>query len=361
VLALALAAGAAPAAQVVDPATARSAISTPVAVAQDGELAALAAAGRAGELAARLERIAHDATLPLVAREWLLDRGLHALARGAPTPAARDSIMRLAARGPVVYTRIDPDHGNRATPLYDTGATARFVLRQWDRAAARDAAALEIAAGRTAPVARFADPGASDAVRAGIADAYRAAALAALAAQRAAVADALAAGRRVDELGLVVAGRLADAALFERVLGYADPPVALAAIPAATSAFDAGTALALLAQASRRADIASAATLAIGTLAREDAAARGFLLDAVTEPDVGPSAAAALARLGDPAVSAQVGRRLGSADDEAARRRLVLALKLDGSPAARAELERFAKSGAGSAPLRQEVTQWLGR
>jgi hypothetical protein len=360
-LALALAAGEAQAAQIVDPAAARLAISTPAIVARDGELAALAAAGRATELAARLERIAHDATIPAISQEWLLDRGLHALARGTPTPAARSSVTRLAARRPLVYTRIDPDHGNRATPLYDTGATARFVLRQWDRAEARDAAAADIAAGRTAAVARFADAASGGAVRDGIADAFRAAPPAALAAQRAAVEDALAQGRRADALGLVLAERLADADLFGLVVDYADEPFALAAIPAAARTLEPGAALALLARASRRADIASAATLAIGALAPRDPAAQRFLLEAVAEPDIGASAAAALGRLGEPAVSAEIGRRLDVAADEGTRRRLVLALKLDGSPAARDALGRFAKGGAGSAPLRQEVRQWLER
>jgi hypothetical protein len=360
-LALALAAGAALAAEVVDPASARRAISSPAVVARDDEFAALAAAGRISELAARLERIAHDATIPAVSREWLLDRGLHALARGAPTPAARASVTRLAARRPLVYTRIDPDHGDRATPLYDTGATARFVLRQWDRAAARDAAAADIAAGRTAAIERYAAAAAGGAVRDGIADAFRAASPAALAAQRAAVELALVQGRRADALGLALAEQLADAALFGLVVDYAEEPVALAAIPAATRTLEPGAALALLARASRRADIASAATLAIGRLAPRDPAAQRFLLEAVADPDIGASAAAALARLDEPAVGAEIGRRLEATADEGTRRRLVLALRLDGSPAARDALERFAKSGAGSAPLRQEVRQWLER
>lgn len=360
-IALALTAGTALAVQVVDPATARRAISAPVVAAQDGEIKALAAAGRSTELAARLERIAHDATIPAIAQEWLLDRGLHALARGAPTPAARASVSRLAARRPIVYARIDPDHGDRATPLYDSGATARFVLRQWDRAAARDDAAADIAAGRTAAVARFADAASDVAVRDGIADAFRAAPPSALAAQRAAVEDALAQGRRADALGLALAERLADAGLFGLVVDYADEPVALAAIPAAVRTLEADAALSLLVRASRRADIASAATLAIGTLAPRDAAAQRFLLEAVAEPDIGASAAAALGRLGEPAVTAEIGRRLDVAADEGTRRRLVLALKLDGSPAARDSLGRFAKGGAGSAPLRQEVRQWLER
>jgi len=360
-VALGLVADAAYAAGVVDPASARRAVSSPVVVAQDGELAALAAAGRATELAARLERVAHDATLNDVAREWLLDRGLHALARIAPSPAARASVARLASRPPLVYAHIDPDHGDRATPLYDAGATARFVLRHWDRIAARDAAFAEIGAGRTAAIERFDGAAEGDPVRDGIADAYRDAPPAALATQRAAVADALLQGRRVDALGLIVAGRLEDAALFGLVFDYADEPVALAAIPTLARTLDDAAAFALLARASRRADVASAAVLEIGRLAAGDGAARQFLLESVAEPDIGPSAAAALARLGDPAVSAEVGRRLAASDDEATRRRLVLALKLDSSPAARTELARFVKTGAGSAPLQKDVRQWLER
>jgi hypothetical protein len=260
-----------------------------------------------------------------------------------------------------VYARIDPDPGDRATPLSDAGATARFVLRHWNRVAARDAAAAEIAAGRTSTIARFADAAAGDPARDGIADAWRAAPPAALATQRAAVSDSVAQGRGVDALGLIVAERLADAALFALVLDYAEEPVALAAIPAATRTLDGGTALALLVRASRRADVASAAVLQAGRLAEGDGAARQFLFESVAAPDIGPSAAAALARLGDPAVSADIGRRLAASEDEPTRRRLVLALKLDATPAARDELARFANTGAGSAPLQKEVRQWLER
>jgi hypothetical protein len=360
-LALGLVAGPASSARVVDPASAKHETSSPLVTAQDAELTALAAAGRATELAARLERIARDAALPDVAREWLLDRGLHALAGIAPAPAARASVARLATLRPQVFTRVDPDHGDRATPLYDAGATARFVLRAWDRAAARNIAAASLAAGRTDAVARFAaasrrDPGAE-----GVADAFRAAPASLLAGQRAAVAGTLVAGGNADALALILAERLPDAELFGLVFDYADEPVALEAIPAAGQTLAASSALEVLARASRRAEIASAAVLEIGRLAEHDGPARRFLLDAVAEPATGSSAAAALARLGDPAVSGQIGQRLAASNDELERRRLVLALRLDASPAAREELARFARSGAGSAPLRKEVREWLER
>ena len=190
-----------------------SAISAPAVAARDAGLAALAAEGRATELAARLDLIAHDGTLEDVAQEWLLDRGLHALARLSPTPAARATVIRLTARAPTVYARVDPDHGERATPLYDAGATARFVLRTWERVAARAAAAAGLAARDARIAARFARES-SDAARAGTADAFRGAPLDEIAAQRHAVASALAEGRRVDALALIVAERLADPALF---------------------------------------------------------------------------------------------------------------------------------------------------
>lgn len=363
-LTLGLAAGPALAARIVDPAAARQSIQSTAVVSRDAQLSALAADGHATELAAQLEEIARDTTLIDVAQEYLLDRGLHALARIPPTPNARASVARLTARAPTILARIDPDHGDRATPLYDAGATARFVLRTWDRNAARALAASALAAGSTRPVERFAGSGPAKVAapeRAGITDAFRAAPIAELAAQRAVVADALQGGLRVDALGLILAERLADPALFALVFDYADEAVALAAIPAAAHILDASSALAALARASRRADIASAAMLETGRLAASEAAARHLLYEALADPGLGPSAAAALGRLSDPGVCAELGQRLAKARSEEERRLLVLALRLDPQPAARAELERFAKAGAGSPQLQREVRRWLAR
>ncbi|HEY6099841.1 MAG TPA: hypothetical protein VIW03_10450, partial [Anaeromyxobacter sp.] len=350
--------------RIVDPASARRAVENPAVLARDAELAALAAGPRPTELAARLEVIARDATLADVAQEWLLDRGLHALARMAPTPAARATVGRLASRAPIVYTRIDPDHGDRATPLYDAGATARFVLRTWNRNQARAIAELELAAGNTRSVDRYAAHAAEHArspVLSGIADAFRAAPAPQLATQRSAGIAALAAGQRVDALVLILAERLADPELFGLVFDNADEETALAAVPAVARVLDAPAALGALTRASRRSDIGSAALLEIGRLAKEDPAARDALFDALADGARAPSAAAALAWLADPSVSAELGRRLALAKTEDTRRILVLALKLDADPAARAGLARFAQSGAGSPKLQREVRSWLAR
>lgn len=359
-LAVACAADAAP--RVVDPASARQAVEVPAVLARDAELAALAAGDRANDLAARLEVIAHDATLTDVAQEWLLDRGLHRIARLGPTPAARATVARLSTRAPIVYTRVDPDHGDRATPLYDAGATARFVIRTWNRNEARQIAEAELAAGNTRSVDRYAAHAAEHAhgpVLSGIADAFRAAPAPQLASQRAALVAAIEAGQRVDALALVVAERLADSALFDLVFDNGDAETALAAVPAVARGLDAQTALGVLARASRRGDVGSAALLEIGRLAGNDAAARQVLFDALSDPARAASAAAALARLGDPSVSAEIGRRLAAAKTEDERRVLVLALKLDANPAARAELGKFEQSRRGSPKLQQEVRAWL--
>ncbi|HEU5468236.1 MAG TPA: hypothetical protein VFU77_02950, partial [Steroidobacteraceae bacterium] len=176
-----------------------------------------------------------------------------------------------------------------------------------------------------------------------------------------AVAGALAAGRRVDALALALAERLADRELFELVIDYADEPEALAAVAAVSRSLEPASALAALERASRRADIGSAAVLEAGRLAASDDRARAFLFEALADPGVAPSAAAALARLGDSTVSAEIGRRLAKASADGEQRLLVLALELDGSPAARAELERFAKTGAGSPQLRAKLDRWLDR
>ena len=360
-LVLALAASThAVAARVVDLASARQAISTPAVTARDAGLAALAGEGRSAELAARLDLIAHDGSLSDIAQEWLLDRGLHALARLAPSPAARATVTRLSARTPIVYAHVDPDHGERATPLYDAGATARFVSRSWARNAARALAEAGLAARDTRVASRLAAE-ASEAARAGAADAFRDAPLGEIAAQRPAVAAALSAGRRVDALALILAERLADGNLFGLLIDYADEREALAAVAAAPRVLDSAAALEALARGSRRADIASAAVLQAGRLAAHEAAARSFLFDALADPGIAPTAAAALGALRDPGAIAELGRRLARARNEQERRLLLLALRLDAGPAARAEIERFARTGAGSPQLQAKTRRWLER
>ncbi len=345
-------------AQVVDAGAVQRATQKPEATDRASRIDALEAARDTDGLAAEVHA-ALAAPSDAIVREWLLDRGLHALARQAPTAAAKRVVHEIAQRRPEVMVRVDPDHGGHAVPLYDPGATARFVLGTWARTAARESTLAALASGSGAPLDTFASL--DSASRAGVVDAFMSLPLASLAGHRDAILGGLERGERLDELALTAATRLRDAALLEAVIGYADGASALAAVRDAHAVLSDASALDVLIAATRRPEVASAALLQIGALARDDARARELLFAALDDGHNGASAAAALADLHDSAVAARLGERLRTGTSERALRHGVLTLKLDGSAAARAELERFMRLGTGSAQLRKEVRTWLAQ
>jgi hypothetical protein len=314
------------------------------------------------ELVNAIRGLPQTAAKGSIAHELLLDRGLHELGRTPPTPAARALVEQTARLPPTIYVRVDPDHGSHAAPLYDPGATARFVLNQWTRIAARDEALTALASGQRWPLERYAQseaPAERDAAKAGVVEAFEQAPARTLANMRDALAAALRGGERIDELAAVAAERLRDAELFTLVLAHADAPVALRALGKMSRALSAAEQFDSLRAAAQRAELASAATLQIGRLAAEDPRARSHLFEQLADPGVADSAAAALASLHDPAIAAELGRRLESEPREDIRGRLALALQLDGSPAARIELAGFVAARSGSAQLRKDVGAWL--
>jgi hypothetical protein len=327
-------------------------------------LTALRESGAADALVAEIEQLIADRSQTALARESLLDRGLHELARVPPTPAGRSLLERVARQEPQIFVRVDPDHGTHAVPLYDPAATARFVLKQWDRTTARQLALSALAANGTWPLERFArdaTPPTQDAVKAGIEDAFRTVDAATLAGCRESIIAALGRGDRIDEIAALSAARLRDAELAQLVVGHADADVALNLVRRVPDVLDSAAALDVLIAASRRQEIASASLLAMGRVARRDTRAKEYLFDALNDGSSAPSSAAALASLQDPDVVALLGRNLQTAKHESMRRTLALALQLDGSPAARAQLDKFAKSRLGSAQLQKEIRAWLAQ
>jgi hypothetical protein len=361
-LSLPLLLGPAQARELVDRAAVQRVITSPAVVERAQQLNALAERGAAGELVAQLRRLSQDTQEGSIPRAWLLDRGMHELSRLRPTDEARALLNDVAQQPPQVFVRVDPDHGSHAIPLYDPAATARFVLRQWERVAAREEASAALAAGNSQAVDTFTrDLSATeiDPRRAGIVDAFRSASVGALARQRSAIIAAIGRGDRVDEIAAVTAERLRDIELLGLVLDNAEPAVALSALRRARDVLGDTAALDVLVVASRREQIASAALLEIGRIAQQDSRARAYLFETMDDPAAAPSAAAALASLHDPAVASELGRLLNTTTNEAKRRQLALSLKLDGSTAARGQLELFVKSKAGSAALRKEIRAWL--
>lgn len=326
--------------------------------------AALARSAAIEEFSVELQRASQDTRLSALAREWLLDRGLNEAARLNPTAGLRTVVEGISRMRAAVFVRADPDHGAHAVPLYDPGATARFVLRTWTRADARDRTVDALQGNLLWPIARFAESGTPaelDPAKAGIVDAFRNTTAETLARYRSAVVAAIDRGERVDELAALMAERLGDVDLHGLVIDHADATVALAAVQRTRNLFGDAAALDILIAASRRPELASASILEIGRLARDDARARAQLFDSIDDATLAASAAAALGSLHDPEVADELGRRLRAAPQESSRRHLVLALELDGSMAARSELDRFARSRAGSAELQKEVRAWLAR
>jgi hypothetical protein len=316
-----------------------------------------------GELTAELQSIARDRSGG-IAREWLLDRGLHELSRIRATPEARALVEQLSHEPPQIFVQADPDHPALAVPLYDPAATARFVMRKWERTDSYERAAAALSSGAAWPLERFArDEAASanDPAKAGIVDAFSSATPQSLARQRDALVAAIERGERLDEIAAVTAHRLGDAELYRLVMNHAEPIVVLDALRRVRSDLGEAAALPVLIAASKRQEIASAALLEIGRLAQQNAPAREYLFEMLGDTAAAASAATALASLHDSAVAAEIGLRLRASTTETARRELVLALKLDGTPAARAQLDQFVKARAGSAELRKEVRTWLAQ
>ena len=360
---LLIAPAASPAREVADGAAVQQSISHPD-VRAAAERLSIAAGRSTDALAAELERASMLGAGGEIAREWLLDQGLHTLASMTPTPAARAFVIAAAQRPPQVFVRVDPDHGSHLVPLYDPAATAGFVLRAWERRTARERATADLLSYGGWSVARFAQDARSfelDPVKAGIADAFRTVPIDALTQQRAAIDASLDAGANAGELALIAAERLGDPQLYDLVLQHADASTALRGVRSARAGLGESAALKLLTAAAQRDEIASASILEIGRIAPTDAAARALLFDMLDEGPAGPSAAAALSKLRDDSVVAELGRRLNSTASNAARTNAALALKLDGSAPARAELEKFLQTTHGTAALRKDVRAWLAQ
>ena len=348
--------------EVVDSGAVHKALADAAVASEAQRIDALADRQATDALVGALEQLPRIQAKGTIAHEWLLDRGLHALAKVKPTPSARTLLQRIAQEQPQIFVRVDPDHGPHAVPLYDPGATARFVLKTWERTAAREQTAAALLANQTWPIERFAQGEAGeDPITSGIVDAFRAADASLLARQRDALAAALRNGERVDELAAIAAEKLRDGELYEQVLSAAEPVVALDALKHARTALGDSRALDALIVASRRPPIASAALIEIGAIAREDSRARAYLFETLRDASAGPSAATALASLHDPAVIADLGRQLRANTPDVARRHMALALKLEGSTGSRAQLEQFLATRAGSAKLQKEVRAWLAQ
>jgi hypothetical protein len=342
----------------------RAKLETPAAAAIANELSQLEARGATLEIVLLLRERVLAGALDDAAREALLDRGIHALARLPPRPASRSFVSELVNREPRVFVLADPEQGPRGVPLYDVGATAKFAQRSWQRLESREAAAAAIVRREARVVEAYAAIVSTpdvDARKAGTLEAFESASTLDLLAFRPVLVASMEAGGHADELLSLFAKRLSDADLYALLFDRAGDGTAVRAIRDVPGVLHADAAVSVLQAAMQRQELASAALLNLAELARTHAGARQLLLETLHHPVHGASAAAGLGKLHDPALAAELGRSLATATVEATRRHIALALQFDGSESARQQLQRFAQSGKGSRELRKEIAAWLAR
>jgi hypothetical protein len=282
---------------------------------------------------------------------------LDALAVGAPRDALDPVLAALSTHVPVAYVRHAETASDWFVPAFEVARSAAALrhawsvergAREWERILASGGAPLEARIKRTAT-----DASDADALR--------------LAVQR---ADAGTLRKRAADLqqadiATAAPGTLAALALrthlpgdYAAALAYERPSNALDLVAAAPRQLREADAVAFLEDAAAVDELASAATLALGSLAVPGASALDLLVAAVGDPRRGESAAAALARIDEPRMFDGLVARLRVERDAVAQRHLVLYLRLRGDAPARDAALEFAASPRATPELAREVASW---
>jgi hypothetical protein len=302
------------------------------------------------------DEVLADATLAPAARERVLYETAMALAELDSSPDTQALLDMLRRRDVEAQVWRYDDAHRTAVPLYEVAAAARYAERRRDERKSSASALEAIAQGSDAPVVMFdAVPDARDEpARSGILRAFETAPTAELLAYRDRLTLEVERGARI-EIAQIVARRLGDATLMQAVLARADATLALEIVRTARASFTESQALDLLQQAAAREDVGSAALLAAGPIVTADPRARTWLFDTLKDARGAGSAAAALASQHDPEVAASLRAWVLEQDTITLARRGILALRLDASESARAELAKIASDPALAAELRAEA------
>ncbi len=302
-------------------------------------------------LVATTRRLAADPLLGPAGRDRVLVEAAKHLAAMPDHSEGRRFLEALTDETGTVWVPAEEAAGYVQLPLYDIAAQARFSLRELDvRAAARD----------LAPRVVRGEPGlAQEAREAAPGSVFREGLARVLGNHRpgGTLADALAAELPADPtLGrLILAARdPADDAALLAVLDYGDAESGLRAVTL-TRQRPTAEALRLLRQAARRPDLASSAVLEAGRRLNEDPVAEQWLEDLLGDPVRGASAAAGLARWGDPALIDRLAERIAGEADELTARHLVLVLRLSATAAADRAMAGLRDDPAVSAAIREEL------
>lgn len=318
----------------------------------------LAEAGNTRAYVTQLESLTRDRSHPESVRTILLHDGLLTLADMPPVAEIETWLHAQSLQDRNLRTTITDEGHTLEMPVYDVGAAARFALGGWTRQRAYTHATEHLRAGSFDIGATFASGG-NLAQREGYARAFVAATDEQLTAARDVIVGALNSGQPVESLALTVAVRLQDRGLAGALVERGHGRTLLTMLRPLADAFPAHDAFVFIESASRRTDIGSAAIAEMGRLAEDLPDARTWLVRQLGDSTTGSAAALALARNSDPALITDLENVLSKGRDDLRRSRAALALQLNGTPAARAALQRYAGGADPDDALQTEVRRWL--
>jgi hypothetical protein len=315
------------------------------------------------KLVSALKGLAADEALPLPARERVLYEFAVALRPYPMTVEGRQALEYLSQYQSRVYVVDEASRGSLNLPLYRVAGAARGTLTVWARRESSDAASARI---NQEGMEFFSLSKLDSAVQRpmdviGLRDALSKVPLENLQAYQ----DVFRLQRPLDPamapVAAILAERLHDVALCVEVLQYGDTLTARRLLERIREFFTPPQAFSLLDKATKRQPLASLAISEMGKLVPEVPQALETLFNALADPALGGSAAAALAALSDPSVIDKIEGLLETTTDKRLQARAVLTLQLDGSAPARLALDRFAASPKAPKQIRREVTKWLER
>lgn len=308
---------------------------------------------RTRALADHIRALETNKVLDDVSRIQLMYDAIIEIADHAPDAEVAPLLERHARTGYRVPGFREDDGHRIAISTHDTASAAKFALQQWERQRGLAVATGALASG---DVLDFDVP---EATLAGYAQAFANAGRDRLQPLRAPLAAALDAGAPVEPLTLILVERLHDVPLASALLAHGRAELVVHMLPRIGEALSDAEALPVLVAATARDELASAAVLQIGRLAASHRAAHDWLLAAFDDRRLGASAAAALAKTGDPIAIASMADKLNGDGSTLSRSRAALGLKLSQTRAARAALERFAADPDAPPELQAQVRDWL--
>jgi hypothetical protein len=287
-----------------------------------------------------------------VAFELVASRLIDRWREQGPQPGAHSVLEWLATQPVRVVRQHEESAADHFEPVFAIAARAIGTLDLWQRQQARDGWRQRLASSPFAAVEALRRADAMD----------RSLAATAVEMLDDAALDALHRQMPVDApvaLWHAVAMRRADVDAFLVVLAHGDAGLQLDVVARAPAALPASEAMQVLESARQQPGLASAALLAMASLAPEHAPALDTLLASLDDPASGASGAAALARMPTADRGEHLASWLDAQPDEKLRaprtRHLVLAVQLEGSPQAVAALQRFGARDAVPGVLRKEL------